>query len=188
VIAEAAGVADPLDARVVEAYWIGNDLLGAVDPDTFRKVVRERFASQLSDAAAARLASMPPDLAVAHHSFHVFTIYPWTAMLGGPRRDIALSVLDRCRIRWGIVTGSDGPRAHVRSRPLRWDGGRMRLGTPRTESVRWSSGDRPSSGQAPAPGSVVSCHWDWVCDRLTPAQVTHLATRTAEQLTAIRTA
>ena len=33
-IARAAGIADPLDERVVEAYWIGNDLLDRVDPGT----------------------------------------------------------------------------------------------------------------------------------------------------------
>ena len=31
LIAASAGIADPMDARVVEAYWIGNELLDTVD-------------------------------------------------------------------------------------------------------------------------------------------------------------
>ncbi len=32
LIAQANGVADPLDPRVVEAYWVGNGLLARVPP------------------------------------------------------------------------------------------------------------------------------------------------------------
>ena len=32
LIAGAAGIGDPLDARVVEAYWVGNELLDRVGP------------------------------------------------------------------------------------------------------------------------------------------------------------
>src|SRR6187431_2111543 len=35
LIARSAGIADPLDRRVVEAYWLGNDLLRAVPPGSF---------------------------------------------------------------------------------------------------------------------------------------------------------
>jgi len=182
LIAAAAGGMDPLDARVVEAYWVGNELLDAVDPAVLAATVRTRFAG-LGAAAARRLAAGPAR-AVAHHSFHVFTVYPWAALLRGPNPGTALSVLDSCRIRWGTVTGVDGDRVHVRGQPLAWDGSRLTLGPWRTEPVRWSTGDRPP-GHAPPPGAVVACHWDWVCDRLTCAQAERLAARTADQLDAI---
>jgi hypothetical protein len=47
LIAAAAGIADPMDARVVEAYWIGNDLLDAVDPDQVRAVAADLLARDL---------------------------------------------------------------------------------------------------------------------------------------------
>jgi hypothetical protein len=186
LIAAAAGIPDPMDARVVEAYWIGNDLLDAVDPDLFLATLRQRFAGQLGGPIAHRWRSMPPAHALAHHSFHVFAVYPWTGLLtagSGDRGDTALSVLDSCRIRWGTVTGPvTGARVHVRSRPLTWDGRRLGLGTDRVESVRWSTDG--ASGRPPAPGDLVACHWDWVCDRLTPTQAEQLATRTHHQLEA----
>ena len=179
LIAAAAGIPDPMDARVVEAYWVGNELLDAVDPEVFLATLRRRFAGQLGGPMADRWRSMGPAHAVAHHSFHVFAVYPWTALLA-VRSDTAVSILDSCRIRWGTVTGVDGVRVRVRSRPLTWDGRRLRLGTARIESVRWSIDG--VSGDAPAPGDVVACHWDWVCDRLTAAQATELAARTEHQL------
>ncbi|GAA0912374.1 DUF6390 family protein [Virgisporangium aurantiacum] len=201
LIAAAAGIPDPMDARVVEAYWIGNDLLDAVDPDVFLATLRQRFAGQLGGPIARRWRSMPPAHALAHHSFHVFAVYPWTGLLtaaSGGRAGTALSVLDNCRIRWGTVTGpetgpgtgpvtgpvtgEDGARVRVRSRPLTWDGRRLGLGADRIESVRWSTAG--ISRPPPATGDLVACHWDWVCDRLTPAQVAQLDARTEHQLRA----
>jgi hypothetical protein len=128
---------------------------------------------------------MPAGSALAHHSFHVFAVYPWVGLLvpqaPGNRVDVALTVLDQCRIRWGTVTARHGDRLHVRTRPLTWDGWRLSLGPERTESVRWTSAghERPD---VPEPGELVSCHWDWVCDRLTEPQLAELATRTTHQL------
>jgi len=178
VIASAAGIDDPLDPRVVEAYWVGNDLTDRVDP-AFPARLTDRFRGQ----GGGFWASLPPGagtLARPHHSFHVFAVYPWVGLLGsGP--EVALSVLDRCRIRWGEVVSVDGEEAAVRSRPLVWDGGRLDLGDERIERVR-----REATGRALAAGvsvgDPVALHWDWVCDRLTPARVATLAAVSAAQL------
>jgi hypothetical protein len=183
LIAAAAGITDPMDARVVEAYWIGNELLDTVEPAAFLAAVRQRFAGQLVGPVANRWRSMPPDHALAHHGFHVFAVYPWTGLLG-VRSGTALSMLDSCRIRWGTVLRVHDTRVDLRSRPLTWDGHRLALGTERVESVRWCAGE-VAGRRAPAPGDVVSCHWDWVCDRLTTGQVTELSTRNAHQLRAL---
>jgi Family of unknown function (DUF6390) len=182
-IAAAAGIADPMDARVVEAYWIGNELLDGVNPAAFQATLRDRFATQIIGPGANRWGSMPPAHVLAHHGFHVFAVYPWTGLLG-IRADPALSILDSCRIRWGTVLGVDGARVRLRSRPLSWDGHRLSLGAERVEAVRWTAGD-PADHRPPAVGETVSCHWDWVCDRLTPAQVDELAARTDHQLAAL---
>jgi hypothetical protein len=81
-------------------------------------------------------------------------------------------VLDRCRIRWGRVTAVDGERAAVTFRPLTWDGQVLSLGKPARETARLSA------SAAIGPGDWVSLHWEWVCDRLTPRQLTALRTYT----------
>lgn len=172
VLAEAAGL-DPLDPEVVDAYWVGNDLLSAVDPAGLLATLRERFQGQ----SGALLPQVESADVLAHHGFHVVAVYPWTGLLGR-NGDIPRSVLDACRIRWGTVLSIGPERLDVASRPLTWDGGRLDLGEPRTESVRWSSSGLSLHAE-PAAGDVVSMHWDWVCERLTDVQVDGLSTATS---------
>jgi hypothetical protein len=183
IIAAAAGLDDPLDARVVEAYWVGNDLLDRVDPAAFAEQVHSRFAGEVGAHWAAldegeldeggRYPSVP------HHGFQVFTVYPWVRLLG--RGDTALNVLDRCRIRWARITSVEGEYLDVVGSALTWDGRELGLGAERGERVRWAR-----DGRAPLPalavGDWVSLHWDWTCDRLGPAQLGQLRERTLRQL------
>ena len=180
IIAAAAGIRDPLDRRVVEAYWVGNELLDTVDPDIFARSIRRTFAGQ-SGADWGCLQPGHPVPAAPHHSFHVLAVYPWMGLLRRGAPGPALTVLDRCRIRWGQVTATRGDYVEVTCQTLTWDGSRLGLGPPRGETVRWADGGRSLSGPA-APGEWVSLHWDWVCDRLTPAQVDALSEFTLRQL------
>jgi len=179
-IASATGL-DPLDARVVEAYWIGNDLLDRIDPAAFGAEIRRRFAGEtLADwAALAGPDGAGPQHAVPHHSFQVFVVYPWVRLLG--RGGAALQVLDRCRIRDGEVLKVDGDEIVVRYEPLEWDGQSLFLGAPVQERARWAQNGR-SLLAAVTPGDRVALHWDWVCDRLTPVMAAELRKRTATQL------
>ena len=132
---------------MVEAYWIGNRLL---------------------DRAGDARGGLP------HHSFQVFCLYPWAELLGDERRTAqALRVLDQCRIRWGRVIADTADQVVVESRPLVWDGTQLALGPPRQETaIRGFDGVRLV--ERLDPGDWVSLHWEWVCDRLTPAQLVAL--------------
>ena len=179
-LATVAGTDSIMDRRVVEAYWVGNDLLRRGDAATFAGAVRTAFASQLG----ADWPAMAPDVTphpLPHHSFHVFTIYPWIGVLRRTGADAALEVLDRCRIRWGRVDAVDGDRVHVQCQPLTWDGALLRLGAPRPEQARLASDGR-SLATAVRPGDWVSLHWDWVCDELDDAQLAALIDATDRQL------
>jgi hypothetical protein len=147
LIAAATGTADPLDREVVEAYWIGNRLL---------------------DRAGDARGGLP------HHSFQVFCLYPWADLLDDERRTAqALRVLDQCRIRWGRVVADTTDQVVVESRPLVWDGTQLALGPTRQETaIRGFDGIRLV--ERLTPGDRVSLHWEWVCDRLTPAQLVAL--------------
>ncbi|WP_405776209.1 DUF6390 family protein [Streptomyces sp. NBC_00859] len=167
-LAESAGVPDPLDVRVVEAYWIGNELLESADPGALVERLLDRFRGQTGGTwreAAHR--------AVAHHSFQVFDVYPWAGLLRTTGNPTALSVLDQCRIRTGVVIGVDGESATVESRPLSWTGKALAPGRPRREPVRWSTGGR-SLIAGVCPGDLVALHWDWICDVLTEEQATRI--------------
>ncbi|MCZ7528001.1 MAG: DUF6390 family protein [Acidimicrobiia bacterium] len=180
LIAGAAGIPDPLDPRVVEAYWIGNDLLHRVPAGLLGDSLETRFRGPAGRGWSG-LTEVVPVGAVPHHAFHVFAVYPWVGLLRTGRVDQPLHVLDRCRVRWGEVVAVDGDVARVRSRPLTWDGHTLGLGEPRVEqAVRAVEGVGFVPGLAP--GARVALHWDWVCDVLTPRRLRSLQRVTADQL------
>lgn len=175
-IAYAAGIPDPLDAAVVEAYWVGNDLLDAVDSAALVRRLGDRFRGQ--PGGTWRSAG---DRAVAHHSFQVFEVYPWASMLARKESPVAVSVLDRCRIRCGTVVDVEGEKATVRSSALVLRDGKLETGPAADEIVSWSAGGR---SQLPglSPGDRVTLHWDWVCDVVTEAQSARVEAFNARQL------
>jgi hypothetical protein len=168
-LASSAGIADPLDERVVEAYWVGGDLLTGVSSSALVAFLSERFVGQ--SGGGWRSAG---DRALPHHTFQVFEVYPWSGLLAATGHPQALSVLDQCRIRTGVVTAVSGETATVESRPLICapDGG-LAQGAPRRETVRWSV-EGWSLLRGLGAGDRVALHWNWVCDTLTPDQADHI--------------
>lgn len=180
LIAGATGIGDPLDGRVVEAYWLGTDLLEQVDFRTFGASLLERFRRRAGKGWGF-LAEAIPVGAQPNHSFHVFGVYPWVGLLGAERRDTPLHVLEKCRIRWGQVVAVDGDQVIVMSRPLEFDGRRLSLGANRLETVERAV-DGTGFVDELAAGEWVSMHWHWVCDRLSRRQLANLRRHTARQL------
>jgi hypothetical protein len=182
-IADAVGGVDPLDEDVVRSYWVGGPLLDKVDPAALLAALRTAFKGQVT-GLLDELAT--PAGVLAHHSFHVFVVYPWVRFL---RRDVAtaLRVMQDCRIRWGTVESVTGERAVIAFRPLQFDDGSLALGEPHTEQVHWCK-DGMSLAPAPEPGATVSAHWDWVCGTLTDDESAALAAATQTTLDLVNTA
>ena len=182
-IAEAADIDDALDGDVVGSYWVGGPLLNRVEPGPLLDRLRSAFAGQVTGL----LADLDhPTGVLAHHSFHVFVVYPWVRFLD---RDpaTALQVLQDCRIRWGTVAAVEEEHVMMLSRPLTFLAGSLGLGEPTTERVRWSK-DGESLITAPAPGDTVSAHWDWICSTLTEAEADALADATSTTLDLVNSA
>jgi hypothetical protein len=179
LIASCAGIPDPLDARVVEAYWTGNELLAAVPAASLGGLFRDGLG-QRDGCCSSPVASSAPD-GVAQHNFHVFAVYPWLGLLRAGKRGAPLEILDRCRIRWGQVEEVDGDLATVRSRPLQFDGSHLTLGHEHLEQAKCGN-DLLTWIPELEPGETVSLHWDWVCDRLSPTASDWLRYCTARNL------
>lgn len=185
VMARMTGIADPLDLRVVESYWLGGGVGAGIDQRAFG----EHLLAVLGPQAGGYWKHLNPQLfdeAAANHSFHVFGVYPWSRLLGSgtdPAADHALSVLDGCRIRWGTVLSRDEDEIEVSTRHLTWDGAELGLGEPSIELVRVSV---DGLGFLPDVdfGDRVALHWDWLTDRLRPDQSRALEESTKRQLAA----
>jgi hypothetical protein len=167
---------DPLDEEVVRSYWVGGPLLDKVDPTALRERLRAAFTGQVTGL----LGELPDGQALAHHSFHVFVVYPWVRFLD---RDptTPLQVLQDCRIRWGTVEAVEGDHATIVSRPLAFADGLLHLGPPGIERVRWRK-DGTSLAPAPIPGDTVAAHWGWLCGALTEPESAALAAATQTTL------
>ena len=185
LIAQCNGIADPLDHRVVEAYWVGNALSFRVPATSLATSLDDRFARR-SARNFEPLVSAAFTGGVIQHSFHVFAVYPWFGMLRAGKEGAPLEVLERCRIRWGRVLELDGDFVTVSSRPLRFEGSQLCFGEERLEVVRRALDGVGFVGDLVA-GDVVSMHWDWVCDRLSDVSLRWLQRCTRLNLHAVNT-
>ncbi|HYL70582.1 MAG TPA: DUF6390 family protein [Candidatus Dormibacteraeota bacterium] len=180
LIAAANNIRDPLDVRVVEAYWIGNPLLEHVPNALLGGSLEQRFRRRAGHDWSKLSESLEVG-ARPHHNFHVYSIYPWVGLLARGHATEPLRVLDRCRIRWGRVEQVIVDRAVVRSSPLQWTGTALTLGVPEPETVLWERNGH-ALADPPKPGDWVALHWDWLCGALTPAQLRALRSENARQL------
>ncbi|MFI5261769.1 MAG: DUF6390 family protein [Candidatus Limnocylindrales bacterium] len=163
-IAAAASIAEPLDGRVVEAYWVGGDLLAQVAPRDFHDDLDRRFRDRTARAEWPWLAGKPAAGGLPHHSFHVLEVFPRVGLLRGGAADI-VPTMEQCLVRPARVTGVDDAQLAVMVRPLELHAGRLRLGAARPGSCR-----RRVRGLTVLPdvavGDTVAIHWGWACDRL----------------------
>lgn len=181
LIARASGIADPLDARVVEAYWLGNELLDKVTPRLFAQSLDARFRRRLGNDGWHWLAGKPSVGGLPVHAFHVLDVFPRLGLLRSGLTDNVLQVMDSCRIRWGRVLERDGDTLVVNAVPLAMVDGKLRLGEPIAQRV---SAFRDGLGFVVdvAPGDIVSIHWDWACDILDATRLSSLRRWTAHEL------
>ncbi len=181
LIAHSNGIADPLDERVVEAYWLGGDLLEGVPARTFGASVETRFKPRVRPGPWRWLATKAPDGAHPVHAFHVLDVFPVTGLLRGEASGDVLTTIDSCRIRWGTVRDRVGGDLLVDAVPLEWSDGKLRLGVPRPETIRgWQDG--LGFVDTAGAGDVVAIHWDWACERLDARQASTLKAWTAREL------
>ncbi|HEY8439120.1 MAG TPA: DUF6390 family protein [Candidatus Limnocylindrales bacterium] len=181
LIAAANGVRDPLDRRVVEAYWLGNELLDAVRPDDLLGSMAARFRPRLRPDGWRWLATKPASGAVPVHAFHVLDVFPRVGLLRSGAADRVVETIDACRIRWGRILERDGEWLVVNTVPVVLREGRLELGPPRPERIQaWREG--ASFVEGIGIGDIVSVHWSFACDRLAPRQLGGLIHWTTREL------
>jgi hypothetical protein len=181
LIAGDNGLEDALDARVVEAYWIGNELTRGVRARSLHRDLDGRFRARMAPRAWRWLETALETGSWPVHAFHVLEIFPRIGLLRGGDGGPIVQALDACRIRWGRVTSVDEALLEVESRPLEMVDGRLALGPPRSEAVTaWMGEGGPLGGVQP--GDLVSLHWGWACDRISPLQGGRLAAWTRAAL------
>jgi len=176
LIASCNGIADPFDRRVVEAYWLGNQLLEGVEARALYDSLRARFARQLNADQLNLVLGKAPAGAHPHHSFHVLEVCPRN---GWPQ---ACSFMDNCRISWGVVIGLNGATLTTEVKPLVITENNLVLGNPEQRQIMRQIDGR-GFVDAVRPGDWISIHWGWACQVLSRQQVANLERWTQHHLT-----
>jgi hypothetical protein len=140
---------DRMDFRVLEAYWLGNDLLTAVSAHDIRTMILEDFLKKgLDKNLAQEMAKKVPEGAVPHHSFHVMHI---RSVMGG---GVSYADVGGCMIRPGRV------ESVMEDHILIDDGKRIKYDRQLLPGLM--------------KGDLIAHHWGLAIDKITPAQANNL--------------
>jgi hypothetical protein len=180
LIAHENSIADPLDARVVEAYWLGGEMSARIAPRSLHRNVNDRFRGRMTAADWRWLELALGAGSRPIHAFHVLEIFPRAGLMRGDAAPI-LETIDSCRVRWGRLVSADRDQLIVSASRLELVDGALRIGAERLETVTgWYDGSGLLGGARP--GDPISLHWGWACDRLSEPQFQRLTAWTAAAL------
>ena len=192
-IAEANKILDPLDDKVVEAYWLGNEFLEKMDNKQFYKhLIDTRMDKKISlnefKILKGKLGASPPHptkicassaefkqslLGVGarmHHTFHVYNIWK-------QKKDFmdlkTHNDADHCRVSWGNIIKVDGPVLTVKTKSLIYMEPVGFVFGPEYQKIinRKLHDDFMEEVKI---GDIISFHWDQPCEILTDSQVKYL--------------
>jgi Family of unknown function (DUF6390) len=143
---------DPFDERVVEAYWIGNELLDGFGQEDFRRLLAALGRRGLPRATVERLSEHLPGSPLPHHTFHV--AYVGVGEVTG-HVETTLANIESCRPSIGSVQAMDAESLELERRPLVLAEGTLVPG----EAVRTRVRFDPKILPRVRVGDRVALHW-----------------------------
>lgn len=179
LIARKNNIKNPFDKKVVEAYWIGNNLLEKVKVADLRKMAIKNFTKPglLPLEVAKERAKLIPENSKPHHSFHVLSFGTITG-----RIDLdSIKLKDICRVGWGRIIGfKDGnlnPKVIVKYQPLIKDR-KIKLGKFIAMEIEWNKDVVPEIRI----NDQVSFHWGMLVQILAKRDIANLKKYTQNTL------
>lgn len=178
-IARANRIADPLDARVVEAYWVGNALLENVSKNDLywhlvdNLAMKKRFGSGFR-SVEGKIAKG----ALPHHSFHVLDVWKRMEEATLPA---AIESMSECRVSSGVVTSVSGPFVTVKTERIEYRDGALMFSRPyERRLVRHLESEYDI--ERLKPGDTVAIHWGVIAEILSKRQARDLRRYTLRHL------
>ncbi len=178
LIARKNDIRDPFNVSVVEAYWIGNELLNKVTLEDLRSLVIDEFTKPgllKKEDAESKVANLPEG-SLAHHSWHVMIL----GAISG-RIVIKGDLIDLCRIGWGKVVKVGTGKVFVRYKPL-IGGKQLRFGREIATEIYWDKKIIPEIEC----GDLVTFHWKTLCQKISLLQAQALEKYTQKTLQALK--
>lgn len=176
-IAKENQLQNPFCQAVVDAYWLGNNLLDGITLNNFYRHLTDTL--QLKKKLSKRLFNLVfanfKKPATPHHNFHVFNIWQRTGNLAALH---TIETMDKCRISWAKVKQVLPNGYEVNYQPLTVNSStnQLDLAVPAKKIVVKGFVDQAKIGD------WISLHWDWPCEMLTNSQVFNLKQYTEKML------
>ncbi len=170
VIARENGITDPFDKKVVEAYFVGNELTERVPFSATAEMMRESFPKigfLAQQEIEARISKLPRTYK-PHHNFHTFCFGSATGNLDYGNPSLLHLVLSQCQISWGRVTRVSKAAVVVGNMPmLVLDKKGLSLSLEQGGNIL-----RHNSATIASPnrGDMVTVHWERFCQTINRSQ------------------
>ncbi len=179
-IAEENKIVDPFDVRVVEAYWLGNNLLEKIQKRKLHDFLVDnlQIKNRFNNKEFTWLREKIDQGALPHHSFHVLNIWQ---QKGHSDHLENLNRMDECRISSGVVEKISGPEITVSTEPLVYVNGKFALGSV-ISKVLTRQLEAEYDIEQIKPGQIVSIHWSVPCEVITPKQAQTLKKYTLKNI------
>lgn len=172
LIAYENNIQDPLDPRVVEAYWLGNTLLGNISPKKMADHLTDRIKikKMLKKGEAENIYRKLKFSPLPHHSFHVLNIYKRTGYLNIPH---TLYTMDACLINWGQTVKITKNLLEIKTQKLVIEKHKLKLKNGIVRKIK-TQGEKDELFRSLKVGDFVSYHWGYFCQKLTLRQLVNL--------------
>ena len=172
LIADENGIVDPFDERVVEAYWIGNELLEGVSMKGFwdQLMEEQKLKKRFKPKDLKWIVGKVPKGAKVHHSYHVLNVWNRTGHEAKPH---TVETMDKCRISWGEIMRVGKNKIKVKAQGLEYKKGKLMLKKGVIKEISWRLGDKKLV-RGLRKGDLISMHWGWVCEKVDKFQVRNL--------------
>lgn len=182
LIAKENRIDDVFDEHVVEAYWLGNQLLQQISSKDYSYFLDEKFllVKKLGSNKQKKLIhKLNSHKVYPHHSFHVFNVFKRT---GHDPSFHTLKTMDECRIGWGKIIRIKNLKLrmkttekfiYVEMRPLEIINDKLQFGKQTLKKIHLNYHNTYLFSNLKA-GEWISFHWSHICDIISFQQVKNL--------------
>ncbi len=173
-------IKDPFDERVIEAYWIGNQLLENIDKSRLYNHLadEQQLKKKLNKKLFKKVVNKISLNAKPHHNFHVLNVLKRTGNIDMMH---TLNSMDLCKISWGRIKKVNITNLEVEYNPLVFENNKLKLGLLINYKVLYQINN---SGfiKKPQVNQLISFHWGFACEILNNLQVNNLKKYTQESI------
>lgn len=170
LVARANNIDDVFNERVIEAYWLGNELIEIVSESDVKSLITNDVeqAGWSKDQIALMFAAIKLKQAKPHHCLSVLYFYAFSSGRITLSDDFKRR-MDSCRVACGRVIKSNQNQLTLAYKPLEFSGSIIvGLGSEITKEVDCGFIDSVASGD------IVSFHLDFCIEKLDEARMANL--------------